>query len=64
MGRTKKHEKYYTIPAYQILAQKKDYDAIEFTGGMAWSDAFHGWDCDSILVMNPNVVIEKEGEAV
>ena len=36
---------------------EKDYDAIEYTGRFA-SHIFTGWDCNSILVMNPDVIIE------
>ena len=40
----------------------EDYDAIELVlsadSRLYWS--LYGWDCDSILVMNPNVVVEEE----
>ena len=39
------------------------YDAIEVelnTEDIYWT--FYGWDCDSIVILNPNVVIEVEDE--
>ena len=45
---------------FEKLAE--EYDAIELDlsadGRLYWS--LYGWDCDSILVMNPNVVVEVE----
>lgn len=42
----------------------KDYDAIEFflsdDGGLY--DEMYGWDCDSILILNPDVVKQIEIE--
>lgn len=45
---------------YEKLA--KEYDAIEIfisdDRNLYWS--LYGWDCDSIVIMNPNVIVEVE----
>lgn len=42
---------------------KRDWDAIELTNSYKFYWALYGWDCDSILIMNPDIVeiIPKEG---
>lgn len=44
---------------FEKLAEQ--YDAIEVTIGYDRDlyYALYGWDCDSILIMNPDVVISK-----
>lgn len=42
---------------FELLA--KEYDAI-WAKVVGWGDLYfqlYGWDCDSVLIMNPNVVI-------
>ena len=39
---------------------QKDYDAIEITDIHKFSLALYGWDCNSILIMNPDIVEVKE----
>jgi hypothetical protein len=38
----------------------RDYDAVEILAGsnVDLYYAFYGWDCDSILIMNPYVIKE------
>ena len=45
MKKTKKHEKYYTIPAYQILAQKTDKQIACLLGCSirTYKDKIEGW---------------------
>lgn len=39
---------------FEKLAQ--EYDAIELTNVGVFYWALYGWDCNSILIMNPNIV--------
>lgn len=42
----------------------KDYDAVEvlISEDRRLYQQLYGWDCDSILIMNPDIVIEKKGK--
>ena len=55
----------YALSMWCLLDFEKleeEYDAIELVlsadSRLYWS--LYGWDCDSILVMNPNVVVEEK----
>lgn len=61
-------EEEFALDTWCLLDFEKlseDYDAIELVlssdGRLYWS--LYGWDCDCILVMNPNVVVEVERNA-
>jgi hypothetical protein len=41
--------------------QKSGVDAIEVDMNMGLYFALYGWDCDSILVMNPEVIVTENG---
>ena len=43
---------------FEKLAQ--EYDAIELTNIGAFYWALYGWDCNSILIMNPDIIEIKE----
>lgn len=50
----------YTVLDFEELS--KEYDAIEILiseDGYLYRELY-GWDCDSILVMNPHVVIQEK----
>lgn len=50
-----------TLPLdFEKLAEK--YDAIEILAGSNYDlyYTFYGWDCDSILIMNPDIIKEAE----
>lgn len=63
-------ENKYGIPAYGFVDYidfegiAKDYDAIEFflSDDHELYDEMYGWDCDSILILNPDVVQQIEIE--
>jgi len=41
----------------------KEYDAIEVLLSKDWNKLYfglYGWDCDSILIFNPSIVIEEK----
>lgn len=42
----------------------KDYDAIEVLISKDRRLYFHlyGWDCDSIIIMNPDIIVEEKGK--
>lgn len=58
------HEQFHTdgsfsgFEAYDFEAMSKDYDAlyVEAGSGRGLYDAMYGWDCDSILIMNPAIM--------
>jgi len=53
----------YILPDFERLA--KDYDAILYlqSSDRRLYNAMYGWDCDSILILAPDVVMEtKKGE--
>ena len=49
---------WWVIPDFEELVWQ-GYDAVELKLSEDWSlyQALYGWDCDSILVMNPEVVV-------
>lgn len=50
-----------TLPLdFEKLAEK--FDAVEILAGSNYDlyNAFYGWDCDSILIMNPDIIVESE----
>ena len=50
----------YTVLNFEELA--KEYDAVEVLiseDGLLYTE-LNGWDCDSILVFNPDVIIEEK----
>lgn len=50
-----------TIVGYDFEMMQKDYDALEVDGrALFWY--MYGWDCDSILIFNPDIIIEEVNE--
>ena len=52
--------KVWTTLDFEKLAQ--EYDAIEvlISGDPGLYYELYGWDCDSILIMNPEIIIEEK----
>ena len=51
----------FDIPFFMTIdfeKMKEDYDAVEYFVSDDWGlyDEMYGWDCDSILILNPDVV--------
>lgn len=50
-----------TARGYDFERMTKDYDAIEVDGyRLYWQ--MYGWDCESILIFNPDVIEEVESD--
>ena len=43
--------------AIELHFSEEDRSNVDFMKGLYWS--LYGWDCDSILIMNPNVIVCK-----
>jgi hypothetical protein len=49
----------FALPAIDFEAMAKDYDAMEVDGSaLCWE--FYGWDCDSIVIFNADVIEEEK----
>ena len=50
---------WWVIPDFEKLVEQ-GYDAIELKLSNDWGlyQALYGWDCDSIVVLNPDVIME------
>ena len=46
----------WTTCNLDFVKLNKDWDAIELTDSWKFHWALYGWDCDSILIMNPDIV--------
>jgi hypothetical protein len=44
--------------AIELHLSEEDMTGVGFLEGLYWQ--LYGWDCDSILVMNPDVIMEVE----
>lgn len=44
--------------AIELHLSEEDRTGCGFLEGLYWS--LYGWDCDSILILNPNIVVEVE----
>lgn len=52
------HDDMYYLDFEKILADGYDAIQVTITSETYWS--LYGWDCDTLLVLNPNAVIEIE----
>lgn len=53
----------YAFIDFEAMAEK--YDAVYMTTYGEWDTRFsnyhlYGWDCESVLIMNPSTIIQKE----
>lgn len=59
---TDKYKRSWLMPQYYIDFEKssEQYDAIELhlSDFYALYDILYSWDCDSILIMNPDIIME------